>query len=167
MRFHTLFVMIAAAACPIHECFARLGESEQELLERFGKPIATNFKQLPPGVDKQVDFFKNGIGVSVCLQRGRSVCERYWIVDPKSDERGKQIDASNIDTIRALVETNAQDSQWQEIPHADVASGGRANYAWQRRDGRATAMVPSDMPDIVEVRDMTWAKTAASGAAGF
>jgi hypothetical protein len=160
-------MVIFATTCPIHECFARLGESEQELLERFGKPIATHLRQLPPGVEKKVDFFKNGIGVSVCLHRGRSVCERYWIVDPKSDKQGKPIDAGNIDTIRALVETNAQDSQWQEIPNADVASGGKANYAWQRHDGRATAMVPSDMPDIVEVRDMTWAKTAAAGAAGF
>ena len=167
MRFVALLVLAAAATYPTHECFARIGETEQELAQRFGKPTLTTVRQLPPGVDKQVDFLKNGIAVSVCIHAGKSVCEQYWIVDLKSDDRGQTITAGNIDKIRALVEANAGDSQWQEIPNADVVSGGKAHYAWQRLDGKATAVVLSAKPDILEVRDMTWAKTAAGGAAGF
>jgi hypothetical protein len=58
--------------------FARLGETEKQLADRYGKPVSV----LPGGkynpyFDKWIDFWKQGIAISCGMHAGRCVTIQY------------------------------------------------------------------------------------------
>jgi hypothetical protein len=70
----TLILVVGSAV----SAFGRLGDNEQQLIARYGKPVSVNpGGKYNPYFNKLVDFQKEGIAISCGLHAGRCVTIQY------------------------------------------------------------------------------------------
>ena len=120
-----VIVMILLLVSPKTAC-ARLGESAQECVDRYGQPIAVN-RANPAG--PYMDFRSNGLII------------RCFYVTAEPDSACEQIlyrtdiaaGAVTWDVFQRVLELNSQGSTWGE-PMSRESSLGTVTD-WQRQDG--------------------------------
>lgn len=159
------------AMCPAGICWARLGETEAEILKRYGKPFETDAdpKKIGPA-DKKLYFSKGDNLVMVVIFRGHSVIEAYSFLD----EDGKTVPVrDNIEKAEALLQANAQGEEWVEHPAVHLVRDDLL-AAWERSDDKAMAAVFLNRPQTLEVSSLAYwrevntsEKRAKAGADGF
>jgi hypothetical protein len=126
---------------------ARLGESADQLVQRYGQPLSEN-DQKGEG-DKialaDVVFQKGGIQINVTVVDGASVAETF-----------KKINGQALSTseIRILLNANAQGREW-EAP--EMLHGSKI---W-RRDDSATAVQAADGSLTIKSRELVAKETTA------
>jgi hypothetical protein len=70
----TLILVVGSAV----SAFGRLGDNEQQLIARYGKPVSVNpGGKYNPYFNKLMDFQKEGIAISCGLHAGRCVTIQY------------------------------------------------------------------------------------------
>src|ERR1700734_1559321 len=75
MRSWILIVLVASVAS---SAFGRLGDTEKQLITRYGKPVSVRpGGKYNPYFDKMIDFQKEGIAISCGLHAGRCVTIQY------------------------------------------------------------------------------------------
>ena len=154
-------------------CFGRLGETEEELERRYGRPFyqTTDRANMPPGGEKRLNYLKDNITVHVTLHRGRCVSEGYEFKD--SQRRPLPIENETLDTAEAILEASSQGSEWSRHPAPETVNPG-IKHVWQRADGGASAVVWRNSPNMLELTDNEFMaesnrarKANAAGASGF
>ena len=138
-------VMLAGAGT---QCFAVLGETEAEILKRYGKPdhIGLPPEVLPPA-EKILVFDKPGVLISVYMWRGRSATEMFSF----SDQSGENSPvAQNMDKAKTLaLNANAQGADW--VAQRAEAVPPDTVFWWDRSDGRAKASVAKATPHLLMI----------------
>lgn len=173
----TLFrlLQVVAYSCLVFPavCLARLGETEEQLERRYGRPFyqTTDRANMPPGGEKRLNYLKDNITVHVTLHQGRSVSEGYEFNDSKRDPL--PIEGDVVDTAEAILEASSQGHEWRRNPAPQRINPGIL-HVWQRSDGNASAVVWRNKTNMLEVTDTEFMKESnrarkagASGASGF
>jgi hypothetical protein len=136
--------------------FARLGETEEQLIARFGQPglrakemIFAQGKNREFGV--KLGFRQDDWTIECAIIDGRSSRESY-------QKRGEWTD----DHMRTVLNANGQGSKWTEISKPDVRKYLRE---WRREDGgtavwRTTGMTV-EHPAYARARGLAEAKAKA------
>jgi hypothetical protein len=136
------FVITAAGSAQ-----ARLGESPDQLVVRYGQPLSEN-DQKGEG-DKialaDVVFQKGGFQVNVTVVDGLSVAEMFKKLNGQP---------MTISEVRTLLGANAQGHEW-EAPES--APGGKM---WTRDDS-ATALLADDGSLLIKSRELVSKEVAA------
>jgi hypothetical protein len=94
--------------------FARIGETEQQIEARYGKPIKL-IGGVPPGLEGIKRYQSAGLDIYVNFISGLSEEEYY------SKQYGK-IERAEVD---AILQANSQGKEWKEIP------SGHPLYSWR------------------------------------
>jgi hypothetical protein len=72
------FIIILLAIATTGTAFGRLGDTEQQLKERYGKPVMIRSgEKYNPYFSKLIDYKKQGIAISCGLHEGRCVTITY------------------------------------------------------------------------------------------
>jgi hypothetical protein len=154
-------------------CFARLGETEEQLGQRYGRPFyqSTDKSVVPPGGEKRLNYLKDNITVHVTLYQGRSVVEGYEFKD--DGRKPLPIEGDVLDTAEAILEASSQGHGWRRHPMPQQVNP-RILHVWQREDGNASAVVWRNEPNTLEVSDSEFMresnrarKASSTGASGF
>jgi hypothetical protein len=75
MRSWILLLLVSSIA---GSAFGRLGDTEQQLAARYGKPVSIQLGgKYNPYFEKMIDFRKEGIAISCGLHGGRCVTIQY------------------------------------------------------------------------------------------
>lgn len=142
-RMLSVFVAAAVMIGSAQLCFAALGETEKELIARYGKP----FNEILPKDaddffgDKRLFFKKDGVGVVATMRQGRSACENYLLMD----EKGEYVRMSDApERVAAILDANAPEGSWNPVKMPQFAK------AWQRQDEQAYAYVVAG-EEVLEV----------------
>ena len=120
---------------------ARLGETPDQLVARYGQPLS-EADQKAEGIkvaQAAVVFQKGGFEIDATLSNGISVAESFKKINGE---------ALTIGEIRTLLSANSQGYEW-EAPH--VAQGGKD---WTR-DDNATARLGQDGSLTIRSRELT------------
>jgi hypothetical protein len=138
--------------------FAVLGETEAELIKRYGKPDAVLNEDVAPA-EKLIAWVNhpNFEQVIVCLINGESVREVFQLKQPVNDRQDK--------TVCRILEDNADGEKWQ--PLADEQMPGyntlqrmkgapALKYVWVRKSNDWKAFVLHDDPRHFEVNSSVW-----------
>jgi hypothetical protein len=140
-------VMLAGADT---QCFAVLGETEAEIVKRYGKPDHIGLPpEVHPPAEKILMFDKPGVLISVYMWRGRAASEMYSFADVRGANSPV---AQNMETAKAVaLDVNAQGVEWvatrPEAMRPDMA------YWWDRSDGKAMAAVSKATPHLLSIVD--------------
>jgi hypothetical protein len=170
-QFCVALCAVLLAICPAGACWARLGETEAEIIKRYGQPTGTDSDPKNLGIaEKKLRFFKGDTHVVVLIFRGRSVMECYTFL-------GEQVTPvpvrNNLAKAEALLEASAQGEEWVRHPAPHLVRDDVLE-SWERSDGKAMAMVYLNRPETLEVSDVAYQrewnaseKRAKAGADGF
>jgi len=133
-----LFLLVASG-------FARLGETEKELQERFGPPVEN---QKISQLDFEQRSYKNhDLLIGVTLIDGMSASEQYLRTTDRVDGEGNPVLAPIPEPLaRAILQANAQGHDWNEL---DSEAGKRK---FVRSDEQALALFLETQGVIKEVR---------------
>ena len=117
-----ILVLLLMLGCG-SSAWARLGESEAEVIQRLGKPYA---RQHFTWCDKD-NFSVNGFTIVVTLINGLSVGEAYHITS------GNLTDSQIVD----LLDANCEGFSWDEIPQNKIPKDifHPIKQMWQRPNG--------------------------------
>jgi hypothetical protein len=75
MRSWIILILVVSSAL---SAFGRLGDNEQQLIARYGKPVSVHpGGKYNPYFSKLIDFQKEGIAISCGLHAGRCVTIQY------------------------------------------------------------------------------------------
>jgi hypothetical protein len=140
------------------QCFARLGETEEELEKRYGKPLEVRARppEAPPA-EKAMVFTKDNMIVIVHVFQGRSVSEWYWFRDSNRKEFPVEKDPQKAE---ALLRANSAGVVWEK--HPPIASNKEISLYWKRSDEQALAYVLKEEPEILRVQDASFVKESAN-----
>lgn len=172
-HLHLLACVVYACLLSPAVCFGRLGETEDQLERRYGRPFyqTTDKSMMPPAGEKRLNYLKDDITVNVTLYQGRSVSEGYEFQD--SDRRPLPIEGDVLDRAEAILEASSQGHNWNRHPAPQKINPGIL-HVWQRSDGNASAVVWRNNPNMLEVSDSEFMqesnrarKAGAAGASGF
>ncbi|MBV8223628.1 MAG: hypothetical protein JO232_00390 [Verrucomicrobia bacterium] len=134
MRFWIILLLIATTGT----AFGRLGETEQELKARYGKPVwVGDGLKYNPYFDKLIDFKKEGISIFCYLHAGRCVRIEY---SRNSGFNNAEVagftQLNHVDQIR--IERTATSLTYtlkKDLP--DIASGSKKGIRKMRKDFEA------------------------------
>jgi hypothetical protein len=164
--FVALILVLGTSA----QCFARLGETEAAIRERYGHPFHMVTSRADVGrADKHLYFRKGDISVIVILFKGRCVGEMYTV----RDKGGKELPIDDaFDKAEALLQANSNGVEWQE--GNAVAVNPEMLRLWERADGKAIAAVWKKSPSTLQVLESDFVndnasseKQAEAGLEGF
>ena len=147
--------MILASACgpslSASVCRAGLGETGEEIRERYGEPAAEFDRDFEGTTEKakEMVFDRSGMVVIVQLHQGKSVEERVLF---SGKDGPVTITEQHLQAIEAFLATNTNGPAWKRVPYrtADVM-----RYSWARQDDKALAWVSSERPFLLRVLDAT------------
>jgi hypothetical protein len=169
-----IFACLAFAyVCLPGASFGRLGETEEQLERRYGRPFyqTTDRANMPLGGEKRLNYLKDNITVHVTLSRGRSVSEGYEF--KTNDRRPMPIDGDVLNTAEAILDANSEGHEWSRHP-APQSVNPRILHVWQRSDGEASAVVWKNEPSMLELSDNEFMRETgrarraeSAGASGF
>ncbi|GEM_PF-6172139 len=120
-----LLLLIACCFCIINTASARIGETFDELVSRFGKPTWETKDYEQPAYD----FRKGDYSVHVNLLDGRSANEEYWV----SPGLNRSMSQADVDLI---LSANSQNSQWKTVDSLDLFDRTlrKRQAAWEEGD---------------------------------
>lgn len=154
-------------------CFGRLGETEEQLAQRYGQPYFQSTKKddVPPGGEKTMIYVKDKIVIHVTLLRGRSASEGFRFND--ANGRPIPIEGDVMEKAEAILDANSNGRKWQRHPAPQMVNK-EILHGWERDDDAATAMVWRSNPNVLEVSTNEFhqesrraSRAAAAGASGF
>jgi hypothetical protein len=147
------FALIASALM-VASADARVGETFDELVKRFGptsKPLTTSF-----GVDDWVFNFKDWV-IHVRLLNGRSAWEQYYIAGPSREFSQTDVDA--------VLGANSRGKQWKAVTeydwdgmHAPVSPG----YTAWKLEGEPLTAVRNERGHCLTIISKEWNDYAAA-----
>ena len=149
--FACVLLGVCVWACAGGNCHARLGETEKQLVARYGE---AELLDLPENAwdDKTLTFSVDGpaggsIGVFAYMLDGVSVSENYIFFNAdgsKSVMEGKVYEAA-----KAIIQANAEGNTWRGLPGLPPPG---IEILWVRSDNReTTAVVWKNQPNVLEV----------------
>lgn len=152
--------------------FARLGETEDELIKRFGRPVSTITDKDDIGIaDKQLMFKKGDTIIHATIYRGECVSEGYQFMD--GDGEAVPLKGPALEKAEAALGANAAGFEWQKHPSPGAINPDML-HAWNRTDGAVAAVVWRNRPETLEIQNMrfvheqnTSKRASAAGASGF
>lgn len=152
--------------------FARLGETEDELIERFGQPVSDITAKDQVGIADKILMFKKGDTViHATIYKGQCVSEGYQFMDSNGNEVA--INGAALEKADAALGANAAGFRWQKHPNPSAINPDML-HAWNRTDGAVAAIVWRNKPSILEINSMRFIKedneakrAAAAGSSGF
>lgn len=152
--------------------FARLGETEEELIARFGQSASEVTDKDRVGIaDKILTFKKNDAIVHVTIYEGKCVSEGYQFMDRNGND--VPLRGAALEKVEAALGANAAGFRWQKHPDPSEINPNMM-HAWNRTDGSVAAAVWQNNPSTIEIEDMAFLKKqnqarreAAAGASGF
>ena len=141
--FLTLFFIVSVTAT----ARARLGETADQLVARYGQPISETDQKAEGDkiASAYVVFQKGGFEIDVSLSDGISVSESFKKLNGE---------ALTVGEIQTLLNSNAQGSGW-EAPQ--MVEGGKL---WMRDDG-AVAKLAQDGSLTLKSKELISKETAA------
>jgi hypothetical protein len=172
-HFHLFACVLYVCLISPAVCFGRLGETEEELERRYGRPFheTTDADSMPPGGEKKLAYLKDNITVHVTLFRGRSVSEGYEFKD--GDRNPTPIEGEVLEKAIAILDANSQGHEWDRHP-SPARSNPNFFQVWNRTDGNAVAIVWRNKSNMLELTDMEFMRESnrarranAAGASGF
>jgi len=140
MRKNFIAVVVLFAVCTA-SAHARLGETQDELTVRFGKPIVsfTDFNPDRSGRIPTLLFSQGGFTITCDIMNGHCTQERYG---PAASARLDWIDSTGKPTPKLLemLQVNGAGQTWKQTSVPDPLLGVyNQTYIWTRSDG-TTAM---------------------------
>jgi len=132
---HRILVLLALAALtlPAH---ARLGETVDQCIARYGQPVAQEDEPAVPG-EKSAIFEKNGYAIWAFFLNGKCGMIIFLKIDRDKTVGHKYMGLSmGDDELKTLLDASANSFPWIE---ADNAEG----KFWYRADGSAAAYDPN------------------------
>jgi hypothetical protein len=129
LRSILLILAAMALALPAH---ARLGETEDQCIARYGAPTSPAVDNNDNGVPTHEMFFqKDGYAITVNFLNGKAGTVQFWKKDISHDD------------INALLEANAQGGTWAVDDSPDYSGD-----AWHRNDGAEARAILNDITFI-------------------
>jgi hypothetical protein len=126
---------------------ARLGETADQLVQRYGPPLTENDQKGEADKIAKADvvFQKGGFQISVTVVDGLSVAELF-----------KKINGQPLSTgeVRTLLGANAQGREWE------APQDGNGGKLWTRDDS-ATAMLGENGTLLIKSRELVSKETSA------
>lgn len=104
----TTIIAAALAACLTSSAFARLGDTEAQIEQRYGKSFHTVAGELPMKMYRHADFI-----IGVVYINGRSEAELYRKSDDNTDLSG--------DEITVLMQANSDGKEWRKTDGAGIS----------------------------------------------
>ena len=117
----TLILIIIAFAFS-RSAFARIGETTEQIDQRYGQPLETTRSN---GESRRYSF--RGFNVLVCFERGISQCEVY---------RKKDNSGMTEAEIQGLLQANAGNSEWLDEPEENIN-----DYVYWSKDKRTRVAI--------------------------
>jgi len=147
-----MVIVVACGACVLaRTCHAGLGETGEEIRERYGEPAAEFDSDFEGTTEKakEMVFDRSGMVIIVQLHQGKSVEERVLF---SGKDGPVTITEQHLQAIEAFLATNTNGPAWKQVPYrtADVM-----RYSWARQDDKALAWVSSERPFLLRVLDAT------------
>lgn len=151
LRGFMVVVVACGASVPARTCHAGLGETEDEILERYGKPVAELEVLFDGSEEKGRDmlFDHHGMVVVVRIHRGKSVEERMNFLEK---EEPVPIAEKHLPAVEAFLATNTNGPAWKRVPYPKA---NVMRYSWARQDDKALAWVSNERPFLLKVVDAT------------
>lgn len=165
-RAFVLAVASVCAVCGSQAAFARIGETEAEIEQRFGRSIHREEGNDPtePG-DKCLHYLKGEVVVMVTFWKGRSVREDYKF--------RQTIEGESLKTAEAIFDVNANGQDWEKPANIQDFNPG-LKHGWNSSEHEITGFIYRNSPDTLIVADRSYLeersrrrKAAESGAGGF
>lgn len=167
-----LLALLSGVALMPTVSFARLGETEDELIERFGQPVSEITDKDELGIaDKELVFKKDDTIIHATIYKGRCASEGYRFMDRNGKDvslRGLAVEKAN-----AALGANAAGFRWVKMPDPTAINPDML-HAWNRSDGKVAAVVWENNPSMIEIQDMNYVRAdnqakqaGAAGKSGF
>lgn len=165
-KFFMPVVALALVLSSSGQCFARLGETEAELIERYGEPVAPEMNESEGG--KILCFAKEGVFVQATVVHDRCVSEVYGFVVKDGDKVKPATAKDSMEKIELLLKANARGGKWEKRPPRKLGfeaakrllseqfaeqSDAKSEmiFFWERSDNKAVAFVVTlDFPNQEE-----------------
>lgn len=171
-RLLVLISFLSAVLIAPSVSFGRLGETEEELIKRFGRPVSEITDKKEIGIaDKELMFKKNDAIVRVTIYQGQCVSEGYQFMD----RAGNAVPLHGADLAKAdaALGANAAGFEWQKHPAPHNINPDML-HAWNRTDGAVAAVVWRNKPGMLEIQSMNFIqaenaakRSSAAGNSGF
>ncbi len=138
MRSYLIIILLAVATTSV--AFGRLGDSEQELKGRYGKPVLVRSgEKYNPYFEKLIDFRKEGISISCGLHEGRCVMITY-----ERDQGFKPMEVEGFSLLNkansgVFVERNATSLKYTfKKDYPGIVNGSKKALRRMRKDFEST-----------------------------
>ena len=135
-----VILVATLSALPVH---ARIGETMEQLVQRYGEGQKVNNTRMPVG--EQFEFTKKPFGVQAVMLDGKCVKEVLHRVE------GPII--SDVE-IKELLKANGEGHTWAYI---------RKDEVWMRSDHKVRAFRQPGHPDFFFIEDVAAVKDAKNG----
>jgi hypothetical protein len=143
----SIFLVITAAMALVSPgtCFAWLGETEEQIRERYGAPISSDENPSPPAEKVLTFLADDSSSVTVVFFNGRSACELYKFNSPRIGE-------TDVPKIEEILAKNTRRAKWKRMTNP-AASNPNIVLGWMRLDFAASASVMTEPADTLQVSD--------------
>lgn len=136
--------------------FARLGETEDNIVKRYGEPFEV-MQQRPDRMwllspaEKVLKFKTRAFAVSVYIMDGRSAVEAYTFT--------KDLSGSTDPAVQAILRENvAGDAKWSEVPNPEeVDSSFKCLWVLEAGPDAASATISHNKPASMELKTKKFA----------
>jgi hypothetical protein len=138
-----------------------LGETEDQLITRYGPEIGSKTRDQPTGgavVLDRTSFQQSGVTYQVLIFKGVSAEETVFKRPyfPMTDRE-----------VKSLLEANAEGQTWKEIPpQSEFTTWLHALKSWQRNDGAIASLEgPKEKPRLlfhIKSKELMEAQNAAA-----
>lgn len=146
-RIRPAFALIFFAMLPA-PVFADLGENEEQLEKRFGKPyrVVDDRNKTAPA-EKTLKYKTKEFTVFVALLNGKSAYEEY--------EFNEEIGGSEDPKVKAVLDRQAMGGTWDVFPKPKLIGEDR-KHCWARlgagKANMANAQVRTTSPKVLELQ---------------
>jgi len=158
-------ISVSSAGMNANTAFAVLGETEAQLIERYGQPTAAVDGKGQPPAERVVVWRKtagHGIALMVFLIGGRSARQVYILTEA--------VEEPAADIVKQLLNENADGDSWKIIPAygLNTLESMKANlsgkehkpykfyYAQNRNQNQSHAFILQEDPRQLEVLSAVW-----------
>ena len=128
-------------------CFARLGETEAEIVKRYGKPLRHIEKPTYAAAEKQLLFSLGSGSLRVTFHEGKSVVEELQLV---GDDGKGLLWKSHVELAEKVLSAEAKGGKWGA---ETVGADDPYELLWRRSDKKAFALVKKDSPNDLGIWD--------------
>jgi hypothetical protein len=146
----TAFLILTMLAMAAHSASARIGETLEQCIARYGQPVLP-LKEGGPAI-----FVKSNVAICVTFYQGRADMLVFW----KRNDTGQKGPLSDGE-VSLLMNANAGGHSWQKADN-----GGSTISAWKTDDGKIlAALVSPDRSLTISTMDALARQHAAGASA--